>query len=500
MKKDTKINTQAWGEFRFSVVGPLLSAPPCKGELKKTINELSSKIWKHPLTAKPLKLGASTIERWYYTAHKEKRSAIVPRLCRKIRNDQGLSRCMSEEVKAILKDQYQEHKSWSRKLHSDNLEVQLNDLKTSSKKEILIPSYPTIIRHMHHQGMVRIASLKTNNTEGQRKALSKHENIEVRTFESQYVGSLFHLDFHHCSRQVLLSDGKYVTPLALAIMDDCSRFICHLQWYLSEQTEDLVHGVIQALLKVGLPRALMSDNGAAMTSAEFTRGLTKLGIVHNTTLPYSPYQNGKQERFFQSLEGRLLALFENIPDLTLIRLNHATQAWLEVEYQRAINKELGVSPVRKYLDSKQVLRPSPVLNKLKIAFRNLFVRRQRRTDGTISLNGVRFEIPSPYRTLKDIYIEAASWDLSFAHLVDKKSGTVLSQIFPLDKLSNASGKRKLLAPLSSGTTSNNDSDKNNTSTNKELSKEEPPLLRKLLADFAATGIPPSYIPKDSEKK
>jgi hypothetical protein len=65
---------------------------------------------------------------------------------------------------------------------------------------------------------------------------------------------------------------------------------------ISETTEDLVHGFSQAIQKRGLPRALLTDNGAAMVSDEFTEGLFALGIVHEKTLPYSPHQNGKQER------------------------------------------------------------------------------------------------------------------------------------------------------------------------------------------------------------
>ena len=34
----------------------------------------------------------------------------------------------------------------------------------------------------------------------------------------------------------------------------------------------------------------MTDNGAAMLSEEVTTGLAALGVVHQTTLPYSPYQ------------------------------------------------------------------------------------------------------------------------------------------------------------------------------------------------------------------
>ena len=79
--------------------------------------------------------------------------------------------------------------------------------------------------------------------------------------------------------------------------------------------------------KRGLPRSALSDNGAAMTAAEITQGLTRLGILHQTTLPYSPYQNAKQEAFWGPVEGRLIAMLEDVPDLTLPILNEATQAW-----------------------------------------------------------------------------------------------------------------------------------------------------------------------------
>ena len=34
----------------------------------------------------------------------------------------------------------------------------------------------------------------------------------------------------------------------------------------------------------------MTDNGAAMLATETTAGLAALSILHQTTLPYSPYQ------------------------------------------------------------------------------------------------------------------------------------------------------------------------------------------------------------------
>jgi len=47
-------------------------------------------------------------------------------------------------------------------------------------------------------------------------------------------------------------------------------------------------------MKRGLPRSLMTDNGSAMVSEEFVTALARLGVVHQTTLPYSPYQNASR--------------------------------------------------------------------------------------------------------------------------------------------------------------------------------------------------------------
>ena len=148
-------------------------------------------------------------------------------------------------------------------------------------------------------------------------------------------------------------------PIALGILDDHSRLCCHVQWYRSETAEDLVHGLSQAIQKRGLPRALLTDNGAAMVAEEVTEGLLRLGIVHERTLPYSPYQNGKQEAFWGTLEGRLLKMLDGVVELTLELLNHANQTWVEIEYNRVVHRETSCSPVARFERAPDVLRSSP---------------------------------------------------------------------------------------------------------------------------------------------
>ena len=60
-------------------------------------------------------------------------------------------------------------------------------------------------------------------------------------------------------------------------------------------------------------------------------------------------------------------------------------------------------------------------------------------------------MPNRYRHLTRVELRYASWDLSLVHLVDERTGKVLFRLFPQDKIKNASGLRRPLDPVSSGT-------------------------------------------------
>jgi hypothetical protein len=48
-----------WARFRFSIIEPLLSAPPEVGQLQSVLLELSHKQWRHPITGLPMSIGVS---------------------------------------------------------------------------------------------------------------------------------------------------------------------------------------------------------------------------------------------------------------------------------------------------------------------------------------------------------------------------------------------------------------------------------------------------------
>jgi putative transposase len=443
--------------------------------LCSALRELAARTWRHPLTGTDIRFAAATIERWFYAARNA--GDPVNRLRDRRRGDRGTFHSMAPAVIAALRAQYEAHPGWTVQLHYDNLKVAL--------RGTALPSYPTLRRYLLAHGMLRQARLARTSA-GALAARSRLEQLEVRSYELEHVNALWHLDFHHGARKVLTAGGDWVKPMLLGVIDDRSRLVCHLQWYLDETAASLVHGLGQAFMKRGLPRALMTDNGAAMLAEETTTGLANLGVLHQTTLPYSPYQNGKQEVLWGRIEGRLMAMLEGEDGLTLDLLNLATQAWVEQEYHRSVHTELRATPLQRYLEGPNVGRECPSAAALCAAFRIEVVRRQRRADGTFSLEGTRFEIPGRYRHLANVHVRYARWDLRRVDLVDPQDGSLLCAVQPLDKAANASGARRRLAQVATPTV-----------------PTEPagmaPLLRELLADYAATGLPPAYLPINNEE-
>ena len=212
-----------WARLRFAIIGGLLAAPPADGELQGALEELASRTWRHPFTGLDIRFGTSTIQRRYYAARGATDPVAVLR--NHLRSDVGRFPSFSPEAEQALKTLYAQHPTWNAQLLHDNLRVILSETDISA-----CPSYPSVRRYLKAQGLVR----KSPAQRGYGHAWKSPEGLqkrEIRSYEVEYVLQLLHLDFHHGSRKV-----------------------CHAQWYTSESTEDLVHGLCQALQKVGLPR------------------------------------------------------------------------------------------------------------------------------------------------------------------------------------------------------------------------------------------------------
>ena len=282
---------------------------------------------------------------------------------------------------------------------------------------------------------------------------------------------------------MLTASGEWRTPILLSFLDDHTRLGCHLQWYLGETAEIFVHGLSQALMKRGIPRSILTDRGSAMMAGEVQEGLHRLGVLARQTLARSPYQNGKQEVLFAQVEGRLMAMLENVEPLTLQDLNDATVTWLEREYHRRVHRETGVTPLNRLTRSEDASRPCPGSDELRAAFRIKVRRRVRRSDGTVTVENVRYQLPPPWRHLREVDLRVARWDLSGIDMVDGRTGDRICTLRPVDLQRNAEGLRRR--------TGRRDGDGDADSA---AGSGPAPLLKRLQDEQDATGLPPAWLP------
>jgi putative transposase len=99
----------------------------------------------------------------------------------------------------------------------------------------------------------------------------------------------------------------------------------------------------------------------------------------------------------------------------------------------------------------------------------------------VTVEGIRFEVPSVYRTLVALRLRVMRWDLSSVEAVDPRSGARLATLWPLDRTKNAERVRRLVDPQPDRPASG--------------PSGIAPHLRALMADYAATGLPPAFVTK-----
>ena len=350
--------------FRFGVIADLVDRNHLEyGELSRLLEEKAGRRYMIP-NSESTSISKATILRWLKLYHEGGRSfeSLYPR----DRCDLGGCR-------------------------SFDLDIQMALLRLRrTLPELGIRAF---MREARTRGVIPVDSQASKSTVYRllkRNGLAKAENrnpVDRRRFEAELPNDVWQADVMHGPR--VLYEGKMRKTYLLAFLDDMSRFIPCAEFYLAENVDSFKDCFKQAVLKRGLPRKLLVDNGAMFRHRD-TRYITAaLGVILIYAAPYQPQSKGKIERWFRTIRSQFLPHCHK--RISLNELNMVLEMYLDNEYHVRTHSTTGTSPLKRYAEHIHAIRSAP--EDIDDYFRSMAVRRVRK-DRTVSLDGRMYEAPT----------------------------------------------------------------------------------------------------------
>jgi len=306
--------------FRYSLIAPLIHHPPAAGRLEAELRRLAAQTYVIPHSQRT-RVSVASLRRYYRACRARGFEALLP----KGRRDAGHPQAFSPEVlkRAIA------------------LREQQPDRTTPMVTEILQREGQTVNSH----------TLATHLRQaGKTRRQLRGRPAPTRRFERDHVNSLWQSD---TSQGPWLPDpnrpGQKRRTHLIAFLDDHSRLIVYGEFFFDEALPRLERVLKVALLRRGVPEAILVDNGQIFNATQFRAACATLGIEVIFAAPYHPESKGKIEQFWhvvqQSFYPEVAA--SHLTDLDL--LNQSFWAWLERIYHPHRHGETGEPPLDRFL-------------------------------------------------------------------------------------------------------------------------------------------------------
>jgi putative transposase len=397
--------------FRLSVLGPLVSREKLsRGELLAIVRQLASQEYAIPDSRRRY-ISEKTLQTWYYAWRREG-------LADKPRVDTGRSKLPLPVQTAVLAAK------------RENPRRSVRQIRLLLEAAGVVPrdtlSRCAVHRLLKAHGISRIAGPSVVPD-------------EKRSFVAEHAGSIWYGDVMH--GPTLSLGGRRMKTYLVSLMDDASRLVAHSAFCLSETALDIEGVLKQALLKRGIPKMIVVDNGAAYRASTLQGICARLSIRLVYCRPYAPEGKGKLERWHRTLREQFLAELDATHIRDLADLNARLWAWLEQVYHRSKHSALGeFTPLTRYQQDLPRIRP---LGALAAQLDELFwhrVARHVRRDGTVSFLNRRFEIP--YELTGQTVLLVVDPHTATVVRVESETGQPLGAATPLDPVANLTRRRR----------------------------------------------------------
>lgn len=405
--------------FRSTIIGALVCKEMTKGELKRGLEELSKQRFRAPQSDHTRTYAVSTLERWYYRFKDGGLDALMPQR----RRDYGKSKKLTPEMRKLLIDIRCEHPSAAAALI-------LRTLQGDGRLDSDTISSSGVQRMFRREQLPRRPA--------------REGTVEATTrlrWEAARPGALWHGDVCHAGSIILGKEKKAVRIHGL--MDDASRFVITMQARHQEREEDMLELLVAAVRKHGPPDALYLDNGSTYRGDILRVVCGRLGISLLHARPHDPQARGKMERFWRT--GREQCFNFLSENMSLHDINVRLIAYLDERYHKAPHAGLfGRAPGAVYREAQRP--PDDVDEKKLREALTIRVRRRVRSDSTVSIDGIDWELDHGYLAGQVVVAARCLLEKNEAPWIEHE-GKQLA-LHAVDKKLNASMKRPPRLPPS----------------------------------------------------
>ncbi|MGH6913408.1 MAG: DDE-type integrase/transposase/recombinase, partial [Geminicoccales bacterium] len=211
--------------FRFSVLGPLVSARLEHGDRRAWFRAAAERVHEHP-SGRLIRLSARTIESWYLAHRRGGFAALLP----EARADSGESRAIGAEAAELL---------------------------VRAKRERPRRSIRRLIRMLERAGVVRAGELSRSSvhrllkSQGISGRPTRGPSAERRSFLTEHAGDLWIGDALHGPYVLPPGGGRLRKAILFSELDCCTRYVIESGFVIAsgERPEDHEVGLKSALRK-----------------------------------------------------------------------------------------------------------------------------------------------------------------------------------------------------------------------------------------------------------
>lgn len=331
MDEDERIT---WGQFRFSVIAPLVCRRFESEEQKRALRkEILAQTYVAP-DGRQIRVHKRTLGQWLYLHKKFGFEGLLDSR----RSTRGSCRAISKEVLDRAELLRRQEPARSVRSILSILEAEGFDVSTVNRS--------TLNTHL--------------NVRGASKKKLASEKGAFQRWEQRYANALWQAD---TSAGIWLPDPtnpkKAKRTRLISFIDDASRVCTHAEFYWDEKLPSLVDCFRKALLKRGKPDRLLCDNAFIYHSNTMKLMCAQLRIEVSFCTAYAPEGKGKVEKHYGTIKRSFYVEAEHAGITNLADLNEFFWAWLTKEYHHRTHSSLDMSPIDRWkLDESLAQRVS----------------------------------------------------------------------------------------------------------------------------------------------